>query len=555
MLRLTPRLAPSGLFCVFLLSCNASPDKLEVLASYDVLMPDGERVGQSVLARPRGEPKGALFEDLDVTMDKTRARMHVSLLRKGPNTISYQARRTINRQVDDVSIELSQEKLRWSQRRGLAIKELTAPPHNLVLLENVVPFGQSTGGSLACWWDLLQHSALPDATGVQLNVLAARTGRELTLDLSLRERAEVLVDGHKRTALRLFARTATTGQTLWIDARDRSLLALQLPGGGLARRLGVELPSPATISRPAKLREQPISLDLDGAHLAGLLSLPEQTPAPGLLIVHGSGPIDRDGGVLGIYRDLAWELGQAGIAVLRYDKRGVGESTQTHDVPRTLEVLRSDAAAMLEVLSQHPAVDPRCLFALGHSEGGYIVPALGQEKTHLAGVVLLAGSAQSLDKVMVEQLRLILNSAGAGQEEIDLALKQQAALFKLLRAGRNRKQAPLFNNNQAAWLRSHFDHEPGPVLMAQPAPVLALFGSLDLQVPATQAELQALHAARAERPLQIEVLDDLDHLFMHAKGSAGLGHYPDPDRHMAPEVVRHIMAWMRTQPCVAKGLQ
>ncbi|MFH1808256.1 MAG: alpha/beta hydrolase [Pseudomonadota bacterium] len=541
-----------------LASCSPGPGPVDELARFEVFTPDGERVGQSVLSRPRGDGPELLLEALDVAFGKTRTRLRASLLRLDASTLHYQALRTVNRQLDDITLDLAGGELSWSQRQGLALREVQAPAGSHLVLEELVPFGQITSGGVACWWDFVRQVPVPEGVNQALDVVAARSGRVVRLSLSLRERAPIVVGGRPREGLRLFARTATTGQTLWLDAADRSLLALELPGGLLARRHGVELPARAPVPRPAGLVEEIVAADLASAHLEGTLSHPGQTPAPALLIVHGSGAIDRDGGApgkaLGIYVDLAWRLGQAGIAVLRYDKRGVGKSTRREDVALTLDVLRDDAASMLDTMAEHPAVDPHCLFALGHSEGGYIAPALGNQKHPLAGAILVAGSARPLDKVMVDQLGLILESASATPEEMDTGRKQQAVLFKLLRSGKDRSLSTVLGGEGAAWLRSHLLHDPASVLRAQPAPVLSLYASLDIQVPATEAELQALRAARAELPLQIEILDGLDHLFMRVDGEAGLGQYFDPDRRLAPEMVDHLVAWMRDQPCVAARL-
>jgi alpha/beta superfamily hydrolase len=174
--------------------------------------------------------------------------------------------------------------------------------------------------------------------------------------------------------------------------------------GAIRRRAG--------ITGDQGIRE--VSIAADGATLRATLVVPPGPgPHPGVVLIAGSGPLDRDANhvraPIGVSRDLAEAMADRGIASLRYDRRGVGGSDGSfwtagfHDNTR-------DAASALRVLREQADVDPARCFLVGHSEGAWLAAAVAGDGRHddLAGVVLLAGGAKTGEETLAWQTRQIV---------------------------------------------------------------------------------------------------------------------------------------------------
>ncbi len=145
---------------------------------------------------------------------------------------------------------------------------------------------------------------------------------------------------------------------------------------------------------------------------------------PAVVLVHGSGPQDRDEtiGPNKPFRDLAWGLATYGIAVLRYEKRTrvYGQKLQQDKKLLTsftvYEETVDDAVSAVALLSQTPGIRPDRIFVLGHSQGGMTIPRVAQKDKQAAGFIIMAGLTRPLEDAILKQNRYLLSISGLSGE-------------------------------------------------------------------------------------------------------------------------------------------
>ena len=302
--------------------------------------------------------------------------------------------------------------------------------------------------------------------------------------------------------------------------------------------------------------------------LAGTLTLPREgrPPYAAALFVHGSGPVDRDGNATGLamdaYRQLAHALGEAGIASLRFDKRGTGASQGSARASRA--ELLDDLRAALAALRGQPEIDANRVILVGHSEGAYLAPVLAAEDEQVAAIVLLAGAARPLGEITRWQVETLLRLQGTPEQEIEAALAQQDQYTAFVKTSSGewadysfevlQEAMPWMTQEKAAglaalpltlsWLREHYVDTPGDTLRAVGTPALIINGEKDLQIPATEAELlrEELEAG-GNADVTVVVLEDLNHLLRHHPEAPSFAyrHLDDP---VDPRVVETVIEWI-----------
>ncbi len=311
--------------------------------------------------------------------------------------------------------------------------------------------------------------------------------------------------------------------------------------------------------------------------LAGTLSLPEGPgPFPAVLFVTGSGPQDRDEALYGHkpFLVISDALVKAGFATLRLDDRGVGGSSGDFD-RASYDDFAADVMAGLEHLATRPEIDASKMGLLGHSEGGYIAPLAISQGADAAFFVDIAGPSVDGLSVLELQNHLIFRNQGASEEMIADQLRFLGDLTQAVREERlddakqlQREQiveqiealpedqrpdgAQLEElisaqeaNLESQWFRDFLTFDPQPYLRTLTVPTLAIYGKLDLQVPAVQSSgVMAGTLTRAgNEDVTVVSFDDANHL-MQPSVAGEFPEYGQIETTVKPEVLELIVSWL-----------
>jgi dienelactone hydrolase len=309
-------------------------------------------------------------------------------------------------------------------------------------------------------------------------------------------------------------------------------------------------PAPAsTLTVPyierSKFREQDVVVGQAPWQLPGTLTIPVSGgPHPVVVLVHGSGPNDRDESVgpNKPFRDLAWGLASQGIAVLRYEKR-----TRQHGMafPKDATVEQEtieDALRALRLVRGVAGIDSTRVYLLGHSLGGLVGPEIAQRDSRLAGAILLAAPARDMATLMAEQLAYLttlpMNAGEAAQRQ--LAIFQ--AEVQALKAGTAGDAATVMGAPVAYW-RDLMRRKPVEIAAQLRIPLLVLHGERDYQVPVADHRLW-LNALQGRPNATARLFPGLNHLFIVGTGQPSPAEYAQPG-YVSADVVSAIAGWIR----------
>ncbi len=257
----------------------------------------------------------------------------------------------------------------------------------------------------------------------------------------------------------------------------------------------------------------PVELPSTPAPLHGTLLTPESQTRAAAVIIAGSGPTDRDGnsplGVNGgVLRQLAEGLAGRGIATVRIDKRGVGESAPatTNEASLTLDTYIDDAKAWAALAAQKTGA--ACVWLIGHSEGALIAQAAAADNPGVCGLVLLSPVGVRANVELRRQIEPKLPPAI--KPEVDHIMSE-------LEAGRTVAETPpylaaLFRPSIQPYLISYFAADPQALIAKYQRPVLLGHGSTDIQVTPENSQTLAAAQPKAERI----IFEGLNHILRQA---------------------------------------
>jgi len=400
------------------------------------------------------------------------------------------------------------------------------------------------------------------ASGIAMDAVSVQ-GARLRFTISLINGA---YEGVIRADARLIRGTWTQGVSLPLD---------------LGRGVAPEQRRPQDPVKPYPYDEEQVVVEnaTAGVRLAGTLTRPRgKGPFPAALLLTGSGPQDRDEALLGHrpFLVLADRLTRAGLAVLRCDDRGVGGSTGSFAGATTLD-FATDARAGVEYLKGRSDVDRSRIGLVGHSEGGLIAPLVAADGGGIAFVVLLAAPGVPGDSLLGLQGAAVLHAMGETDSVVAWNGRLQRRLFAVVKAATDssglrqrlletidrsveelpRDQRAVVNRSNmteqaemmsSPWFRWFVSYDPAPALARLACPVLALNGSLDMQVPSRENLPAIARALAADRNREARTLElpGLNHLFQTSP-TGSPAEYGTLDETFAPAALDTIATWIEAR--------
>lgn len=341
-----------------------------------------------------------------------------------------------------------------------------------------------------------------------------------------------------------------------------------------------EVKRPQLPVKPYPYNEEEVTFENKNANikLAGTLTFPKGGGNyPAVVLVTGSGRQDRDESLFEHkpFLVIADYLTRNGIAVLRYDDRGVAKSTGNYSAATT-EDFASDALSAVEYLKSRKEINSKQIGIIGHSEGGMLAPIAATNSNDVAFIVLLAGPGVSGKDIIIRQTELILKANGTPDDEIKKDINQAEEAYEIINntpdssaayqklknmfdkevAGLSEedKKKPEYSeqnfNQQIAtllspWFRFFLKFNPQPILENVSVPVLALNGGKDLQVDPEQnlPEIEKALKAGGNKNYKIVELPGLNHLFQKANTGAP-SEYGQIEETFSPDALKIMGDWI-----------
>jgi pimeloyl-ACP methyl ester carboxylesterase len=316
-----------------------------------------------------------------------------------------------------------------------------------------------------------------------------------------------------------------------------------------------------------RVTEVSFTNEKEGNILTGTLTIPKgKGPFPAMVLVSGSGQQNRDGELMNHrpFWVIADYCARHGIAVLRYDDRGMGGSTGEVENATSMD-FSYDAEAAFDFLRKQKHIDASRVGILGHSEGGIINFMVSARRPEVAFLVSLAGPAVNGIEVLKEQQVAILRASGMTEEMIAFSQNSNRQLFDIVESSNDREEADSLmrqlvkswgyneelteqtvSGMTMPWMYYFLKYDPTEAIVKTNCPALLLNGSKDLQVIASQnlPAYEKIIADYGKTNLTLHELPDLNHLFQHCETGA-IEEYATIDETISPEVLEMIVGFVK----------
>ena len=438
-----------------------------------------------------------------------------------------------------------------------------------LLLAAAAPVGAKPCDPMGDW-----DGALTVPAGIKLPLILHLNGDTNTIDSPDQNAADIPIEVQTQANGLSFVMPSTKAEFAGTYSADCQTLTgpfrqntLEMKASFTRRQAGEVAPErarPQTPKPPFPYLSQEVTFADGPVTLAGTLTTPKGPgPFPAVVMIAGSGPQNRDETVAGhrIFLVIADALTRRGIAVLRYDKRGVGGSIGSY-VTATQKDFTADARAALEWLRQQPGILAAKTGLLGHSEGAEIAPAVANSDGRVAFTVLLSAPAETGVETIASQAKAISLASGVPPEAAsanDVIQRRLLAAVEAAPDGDSAKRAatailseagmrPEMAARQAEevaspWYRAFLGGDPLPELNKLAVPTLVIAGSKDLQV-LPDRNLPLIRKALADNPAaRIVKLAGLNHLLQPA--STGLpAEYGQISTTIDPKALDLITSWI-----------
>jgi dienelactone hydrolase len=307
-------------------------------------------------------------------------------------------------------------------------------------------------------------------------------------------------------------------------------------------------------AKPEAFHERDTTIISGRWNLPGVLTLPNAKFAgPAVVLVQGSGPHDQDEtiGPSKPFKDLAWGLASQNIAVLRYVKRTKQYGADSKpDAPFTVkdEVI-DDAEAAVALLAKMPEINKKQIYVLGHSLGGMLAPRIAAADSQVAGIIIMAGTARPIEKVVIDQIQYISDLTSARTPENQKQMEKAEAIAAQVESPSLKPDATVdfFGSPiPGAYFIDLRNYDPAKVAAGLKIPILVLQGGRDYQV--TNADFDIWKKELANDPrATFKFYPSYTHLFNAGAGSGP----PSPQDYSVPgnvgeDVINAIAHWIKT---------
>ncbi|MFJ7496596.1 hypothetical protein ACIQZB_36620 [Streptomyces sp. NPDC097727] len=339
--------------------------------------------------------------------------------------------------------------------------------------------------------------------------------------------------------------------------RGQFTAVMSVDSAGLLNGLRLAPPAsdpwaPPPYADPDAFEEHDVTVGSGALAVAGTVTVPRGNgPWPGVVLLSGGGPFDRDAttGSNKPLKDLAWGLASRGVAVLRHDKvtfTHAAEVAAADDFTMTREYVPY-AVAAVRLLQDEPGVDSGRVFVAGHSMGGKVAPRVAETEPSIAGVVILAGDAEPMHRAAVRVVRHLAALAPGPDSDAAVAqiLRQATTIDTALSPRTPRGDLP-FGLPASYWLDLR-SYDPVATAAALDKPLLILQGGRDYQVT-VEHDLPLWREGLIGRPdVTIRVHEADDHLFFPGTGPSTPAGYAAA-QHVDAAVIRDVAAWLGGAP-------